>query len=145
MLRVYCQGESSLTKLQCSPRSELTCRPLLVVAYINRWVVPKLPSCGTSTKAMPCTSQDTKPWSRGCQVVPPSGLKKMPPISTVIQTACGSKGSKAIWVTRVAPMLMVEKLCKPGTLMVRQVWPPSCDIMHPAGRVPIHKILGSSG
>src|SRR5260221_1082518 len=120
--RVYCHGESSFWYCQVTPLSSLECRPRLVVASTRCFVT-----------AMPCTSADTSPASARCQCLPPSSLRKMPPISIVAHSI---SPANRICVTRVGPRLTSENSATPGTSSLRQLAPPSSDEKSAAGRLP---------
>src|SRR5207237_9726406 len=94
--RVYCHGDASFWYCQLTPLSSLECRPRLVVASTRPFVT-----------AMPCTSADTRPASARCQCLPPSSLRKMPPISMVAHTVSPEHRS---CVTRVGPRLTAENV-----------------------------------
>src|SRR5205823_2220872 len=129
--RVYCQGESSFWNCQLTPLSSLECRPRLVVASTRPFVT-----------AMPCTSADTRPASARCQCLPPSSLRKMPPISIVAHTV---SRSNRICVTRVGPRLTSENSATPGTSSLRQLAPASSDEKSAAGRPPAINRAGFLG
>src|SRR5258708_3690790 len=116
--RVYCHGESSFWYCQVTPLSSLECRPRLVVASTRCFVT-----------AMPCTSADTSPVSARCQCLPPSSLRKMPPISIVAHSV---SPAHKLRVTRLGPLVTSENSATPRTSSL----PPLAPRARPSGTHP---------